>query len=106
MQNYLFFESRDPMENRDKDFTQNLARNLTKEGNKTVVFLVENGVFSARPSSFSNSLKELMKDGVEIWADSFSLQERAIGECIPGIKVQNMKDVISCLSDGYKVIWH
>jgi predicted peroxiredoxin len=106
MTNYLLFESRDPLESRDSLFTNSLAETLAKAGNKVVLYLVENAVFTTRfhPSFFES----LIKAGVEVWVDAFSLDERSINKekLIGEIKVQDTDAVILCLAEGYKAIWH
>lgn len=108
MNSYLLFESRDPMECKGNFFTQTLADNLFQNGNKVIVFLVENAVFAARKKVFSSSFESLKKKGVEIWVDDFSLQERSLskGKIHPDIRVQNMDAVVKCLSEGYKAFWN
>ncbi len=108
MKKYVLIESRDPHECRDWCFTESLAENLIQNGNEVIVFLVENGVFPVRPCSYSASLTSLMKKGVQVWADDFSLVERGItkDKILNGIKSQDMDAVVYQLCNGYNAIWH
>jgi predicted peroxiredoxin len=108
MVGYLLIESRDPFENNIVAHQYDLAVNLLKEGNQVTVFLVQNGVFPARPGNRSSLLTNTARAGVEVLADDFSLRERGIApsRLADGIKAAPLSIVIDYLADGRKAIWH
>ena len=85
-----------------------LATDLVEQGNKVTLFLVQNGVFPARPSKRSDLLASVAIAGVEILADEFSLRERGIhaGRLIDGVSPAPLDVVIDQLADGRKAMWH
>ncbi|MBI1775417.1 MAG: DsrE family protein [Proteobacteria bacterium] len=105
---YLMIESRDPFESGDVDTFLDLAAGLAKAGNAVTLFLVQNGVLPARLGARSGALGALADHGVEVLADTFSLQERGISanSLIAGIKAAPLDVVVDQLADGRKALWH
>lgn len=105
---YLFIESRDPFENNVVARQYELAANLVKAGNEVTLFLVQNGVFPARPGDRSALLTHAAKAGVEVLADEFSLCERGIaaGKLAEGVRPAALEIVIDHLTQGCKALWH
>ena len=85
-----------------------MAKNLKAEGNEVTLFLVQNGVLPARPSTESAGLADLAKAGVEVLADEFSLGERGISSdrLVNGVKASPLDVVIDQMAEGRKVLWH
>jgi predicted peroxiredoxin len=93
-----------------------LAEGLAKEGSEVTLFLVQNAVMAARHGARSNfphnsrvpSLAALAANGVEVLADSFSLQERGISpnRLIPGVTVAPISAVIDHMAAGRRALWH
>lgn len=108
MSKYLLIESRDPFDSSDVTFSYNLAADLKKAGNEVTLFLVQNGVLPARPSTQSKSLTSVAQAGVEVLADDFSLRERGIGSdrLAEGVSAAPLETVIDQLAEGRKVLWH
>ncbi len=108
MAKYLLIESRDPFENNIVARQYDLAANLVKEGNEVTLFLVQNGVFPARPGSRSRLLSDVALAGVQVLADDFSLRERGIAatKLAQGVTAAPLSVVIDQLADGRKAIWH
>jgi predicted peroxiredoxin len=108
MANYLLIESRDPYDSNDVQFVYDLATNLKKQGNEVTVFLVQNGVLPARKSPRSTKLDELVKAGIKVVADDFSLRERGItnNRLVPGVTATGVDTIVDRLADGWKTIWH
>jgi predicted peroxiredoxin len=108
MAKYLLIESRDPFENNVVARQYDLAVNLVKEGSEVTLFLVQNGVFPARPGSLSSLLSNAARAGVQVLADDFSLRERGISanKLADGVKAAPLSVVIDQLADGRKAIWH
>jgi hypothetical protein len=108
MASYLLIESRDPFESADVGFSHDLARRLAGAGNQVTLFLVQNGVMSARAGAVAPKFGELAQAGVEILADDFSLRERGIraDRLQPGVKPSALDLVIDRFAGGVKAIWH
>jgi predicted peroxiredoxin len=106
MAKYLLIESRDPLSSGDVGAYYELAEGLKAEGNDVTLFLVQNGVFPARPSARSLELAAVAKAGVTVLADDFSLRERSISRTIEGVAPSPLEFVIDQMVDGAKAIWH
>ncbi len=107
MADYLLIESRDPFESNDVSRLYTLAANLAKNGSKVALFLVQNGVLSARESAQSAALSAVAGNGVEVLADEFSLRERgiALDGLVSGVSSAPLDVVVDQLADGCKAIW-
>ncbi len=107
MARYLLISSRDPFESNDTSAYYELAAGLAREGNEVAVFLVQNGVLTARHGADA-ALETLTAANIPIRADSFSLQERGIpGDGLaPGVRSAPLDLVIDEMAGGVKVIWH
>jgi len=105
---YLFIESRDPFESVDSKYFSELVQGVSRRGNDTTIFLVQNGVLSARKGSKHNELiRTLIQNKVEVLADRFSLRERAISSLIEGVKVSDVDQLVEVLfAPGTKAVWH
>jgi predicted peroxiredoxin len=108
MAKYLLIESRDVFDSKDSTTYGALAADLAGEGNTVTLFLVQNGVLSARPSTQANVLTAAIKAGVEVLADDFSLRERGIpaGRLVAGVKAAPLDTVIDHLAEGRKALFH
>lgn len=108
MQTYLLIESRDPFESNDVTFLCALATGLARAGNAVTVFLVQNGVLPARRAAKAENLRALVRSGVKVIADDFSLAERGIdtSRLASGIEPGPIDVVVDYLSAGHKVLWH
>lgn len=108
MAKYLLVESRDPFDWTAVEQQYELASGLAKEGNAVTFFLVQNGVLPARRGPKSEFLTRMVKAGVEVLADDFSLRERGIppDRLVTGIKSAPIDIVIDQLAEGRKTIFH
>ena len=108
MAQYILIESRDPFDSNDVGNFYGLAEGLVKAGNQVTLFLVQNGVLPARPSSGSAALSGLAGAGVEVLADEFSLRERGIAtdRLASGVTSAALDVVVDQLAEGRKAIWH
>ena len=106
MAQYLLIESRDPFESNDVGYYYDLARGLVEGGNQVTLFLVQNGVLSARPSKHSAALRALAGSGVTVLADDFSLHERGIAKLAEGVTAAPIDVVVDLLAAGHKTLWH
>jgi sulfur relay (sulfurtransferase) complex TusBCD TusD component (DsrE family) len=106
MAEYLLIESRDPFESNDVGYYYDLARGLVEAGEKVTLFLVQNGVFAARPSAKAPRLRVLVGSGVKILADDFALKERGITKLLDGVQIAPIEIVVDHLEAGHKALWH
>ncbi len=106
MASYLLIESRDPFESNDVGYYYDLSRALVEAGNDVTLYLVQNGVMAARPSTRSATIAALVQGGVKILADDFSLSERGIKKLAPGIAQGAIDVVVDHLAAGHKTLWH
>ena len=106
MAQYLLIESRDPFESNDVGYYYELAKGLVEAGNQVTLFLTQNGVLSARPSTHSAALGALARSGVTVLADDFSLQERGIAKLSEGVAAAPIDVVVDHLAAGHKTLWH
>lgn len=109
MASYLFIESRDPFESRDTGFVADAAVTLKQRGSDVTVFLVQNGVLTARKNCIGSHVPHLAEAGVTLLADDFSLRERGIAfdEVAPEIRESNIDDLVDMLiKPDTKAIWH
>jgi sulfur relay (sulfurtransferase) complex TusBCD TusD component (DsrE family) len=108
MADYLLIGSRDPFESNDVTRLYALAENLVKNGSKVTLFLVQNGVLSARENAQSTALSSVAGNGVEVLADEFSLRERGIAPdgLVSGVSAAPLEVVVDQLTEGRKAIWN
>ncbi len=110
MSRYILIESRDPFDSRDCDWLFDTALGLVDSGAKVTVFMVQNGVLAARKNSeYSDRLTKLATAKVEVLADSFSLQERAISgqKLVSDVQESDMDHLVDLImEEGSKPIWH
>src|ERR1700726_1666912 len=109
MTNYLFIEARDPFASRDTEFLERTAIALKQRGHGVTVFLVQNGVLSARKSPRDGYLSRLAGAGVTLLADDFSLSERGIqtAELQPSIQPSGLETLVDALlEENTRAIWH
>ena len=108
MTRYLLIESRDSFETASVSDVTDLARDLKTQGHEVTLFLVQNGVLPARKSPRSQVLADLVKAGVKVLADDFSLAERGIddGRLVPGVKQSSVDLIVDEMAAGAKAIWH
>jgi hypothetical protein len=108
MAKYMLIESRDPFDSNDVAFSYELASGLAKAGHEVTLLLVQNGVFPARRGAKADGLAAVMKAGVKVLADDFSLGERGIGRArlTPGVEPTPIDVVIDHMAEGHKTLWH
>jgi len=81
---------------------------LARRGHRVWVFLVQDAVATAIPSAAAQ-LRELAGLGVELWADDFSVAQRALppNGLDPVVTIVDMATVMERLLDGRtRVVWH
>ena len=107
MASWLIIESLDPFDCKDVEGTLELSSQLAGKGEKVALFLVQNGVFLARPNAASDRLAAPVRAGVEVLADEFSLRERGIDRArlAPSVKAAPIDRVVDCLEEGRKALF-
>lgn len=111
MARYVLIESRDPFEYGDTQYMYDMASDLARKGNEVTLFLIQNGVLTARRGVKNNPLTGLRRGApsVEVQVDDFSLRERGISQSaiVEGVAVSNVDDLVDLLvQDGAKIVWH
>jgi len=109
MANYIFIETRDPFDSRDTRFVEETAAALKNRRNNVTVFLTQNGVFACRRKADDPYLSGLIKAGVKLLADDFSLSERGIRseELHEGVRPASIEALVEELvQPDTKAIWH
>ncbi len=108
MSRYMLIESRDPFDSNDVAFTYGLACDLVKAGHDVALVLVQNGVLPARRGANADGLAAVIKAGVRVLADDFSLSERGIANArlTSGVEPTKIDVVIDHMAEGHKTLWH
>ena len=111
MAQYVLIESRDPFEYGDSLYMYDLAGDLADKGNDVTLFLIQNGVLTARQGVKNNPLTSMKNksSSVSVSADDFSLRERGISTSaiVEGVKVSSVDNLVDLLvQDGAKIVWH
>ena len=108
MAKYMLIESRDPFESNDVAFSHDLATGLANNGHDVTVLLVQNGVLPARRGAAADGIAAMMKAGIKVRADEFSLRERGIthARLVPGVESAALDIVIDHMAAGHKTLWH
>ncbi len=108
MAKYLFIESRDPFESRDSQQLPDLLQQLADHGDEVALFFIQNGVLSLRKETeFSDLIQKLLENKIKIFADGFSLRERAIQNILSDVKTVEIGELVSLMFEPEtKVVWH
>jgi predicted peroxiredoxin len=108
VKNYLLIESQGTFESTGATNFLALARDLARQGAKVELFLVQNGVMPARVGAKAGDLSAVLRAGIRVWADDFSLRERAVAraDVLPGVVPGSISTVVDRMADGWNVIWH
>lgn len=108
MSRYLFIQSQDPFTEVRTGAQFDLARRLVEAGHQVSLLLVQNGVTAARQGADCGAFDALRGQGVTLLADTFSLQQREIGQehLKDAIDVTELDVVIDAMLAGDKVIWN
>ncbi|MFK4271235.1 hypothetical protein [Streptomyces milbemycinicus] len=84
------------------------AVRLLQDGHRVVLFLVENGVTAAVPGA-SPRVATFLRDGGELWVDTFSAAQRALPaeDLLPGSRLVDMDEVADrLLEPRLRAVWH
>lgn len=108
MRHYLLIESQGEYEAKTAANFFALAAALKREGAGVEIMLVQNGVMPARAGASGAALASAIQAGITIWADEFSLRERALppGSLADGVTAAPLGRVIERMAAGWKLIWH
>ncbi|MBI1737180.1 MAG: DsrE family protein [Candidatus Rokubacteria bacterium] len=109
MASYLLVETKGPSDGGDYAFS--LGRQLRELAHEVTIYLLQDGVFSARPTYKAGA--ELVRDaeraGVRLLADVVSLRQRGVvGDRVAkGVTVAGMEQLVDLLMErSDKAIWH
>lgn len=103
---YLIIKATDPIATASGE-ASDLALRLSKSGKRVGVFLVQNGVVPARQGARWDARADLVRAGVSIQADDFSLRERGVppDALADGIEETNLDPILDALATGTRVLW-
>ena len=105
---FLLIASGDPLASGRAADSSALALRLAGSGKRVGVFLVQNGVVPARAGAKWDAREALVRAGVSIQADAFSLRERGVGPdaLAEGIEASdNLTPILDALGSGTRVLF-
>jgi len=105
---FLVIASSDPLGHGGGEGASALALDLAAAGKSVAVFLVQNGVVPARAGARWDARESLLRAGVEIQADAFSLRERGVDadQLAEGIEAsEDLGPILDALGSGSRVLW-
>ncbi|MEU1779103.1 hypothetical protein ABZ545_06365 [Streptomyces abikoensis] len=108
MNEYLLIESGGPHAGSGCERFVGDATRLAADGEDVALLLIQNGVTGAVPKALE-SLDAYLRQGGDLWVDSFSLRQLAIraDDLLPGVRLVEMSDVAErLLRPGLRVVWH
>lgn len=84
------------------------CRQIERRGNEVTLFLIKNGVISARKGAeIGKALTDLSKRGAKVLVDDISLKARGIERLADGISASNVDQLADPIVEGSdKVIWY
>lgn len=109
MTQYVFIESKDPLEDRGAEFYLETAIALSRQQQPVTVFFVENGAHAARKGSQIAGREALQAAGATLMVDEFALRERGITDDLlaAGIGAGSVDDLVELLvRPETKAVWH
>ena len=105
---YLFITSNDPIGRAGVGEASELALRLAESGKQVGVFLIQNGVVPARRGARWDALDALVREGVRVQADAFSLRERGVAPeaLADGVEAcEDLTPILDALGSGARVLW-
>lgn len=84
------------------------AVNLCRAGHPVQLVLLQDGVAAAVPGAVGE-LDDVLEEGVEVWADDFSLAQRGlpVERLTPATRVVTMAEIATRILDpATRVVWH
>ncbi|GAA2244895.1 hypothetical protein GCM10010232_34910 [Streptomyces amakusaensis] len=83
------------------------AERLAAAGHTVTVLLIENGVTDGVGTG-SDAVERLLEAGARVWADGFSLEQRALAALLrPGVRQVGMDEVAEqLLRPAVQGVWH
>lgn len=109
MSQYLLIESKNPLDGGDYSFE--LGRQLREAGHDVSLYLVQDGVFTARRrfESGAKLLASAKAQNISLLADDVSLRQRGITRerLAEPVRVSTMDELVDLLMEkSDKAIWH
>ena len=109
MTQYLFIESKDPLEDRGAVSYLETALELRRQEQPVIVYFVENGSHATRRGAVVSSRDALQAAGASLKVDKFALRERGIShdQLAPGVEAGDVDDIVELLANPEtKAVWH
>lgn len=107
MTKLLIILSKDPYTTETPDFALDIGLNAIEKGNHVALYLVEDGVTTARDSDFGKKLISAQKKGMKIYADDKAMLSRSLtGKVINGVEIKEIDTLLDFIMDEYdRTIW-
>ena len=107
MSAYVFVEPRDPLHAEEVLHFYAFALGLARDRHRVMLFLLNDGVLSARRAESAMLVRELVDAGGEVLADEGSLRQRGIEQrrLPPGVHVASVEVVFDELAAGRTILW-
>lgn len=108
MRNYMLIESQGEHEAKTVSDFFAMAASLRLCGAGVEIMLVQNGIMPARAGAAAEALAGALQAGIAVWADEFSLRERALpaASLVDGVTAAPLGRVIERMAAGWNIIWH
>lgn len=108
MKRFLVVGSRDLTEYVNGQYIPLVVETLREKGHDVTLFLLENGVISAREGSkMGQVLNDLSSKGARILAEDVSCRARGVRRLVPGIGLSNLDVLADGIADGYdNILWY
>lgn len=107
MTNLLLVLSKDPYTTEIPEFVLDIALNAKGKGNEVSIYLIEDGVTTARNSEFGDRLVEAKKKGINIIADDKAIESRGLnGKIISVVEIKEISTLLDLIiEEGTRVAW-
>ncbi len=106
MTNLLLVLSKDPYTTETPELVLDIGLNAKEKGNDVALYLVEDGVTTARKSEFGNKLAAAHKKGIKIYADDKAVLSRSLtGKLISWVEIKEIGALLDFIMDSDRVAW-
>ncbi len=107
MTSLLLVLSKDPYTTEIPDLALDIGINAKEKGNDVALYLVEDGVTSARNGEFGKKLTAARRKGIRIYADDKAVLSRSLtGKMIEGVETKDIGTLLDFIMDDYdRVAW-
>lgn len=106
MSSLLLVLSKDPYTTETPDLVLDIGLNAKEKGNEVTLYLVEDGVSSARKGEFGNKLAAAHKKGIKIFADDKAVLSRSLTNKLIGwVEIKEISTLLDSIMEYDRVAW-